>query len=141
MNGLDVLRVVEVRQTQQTLALAHAFFGERRGALLFIDGVVDFLNQLGNDFVDAVILVGRFFRRSGNNQRRPRFVDQDRIDFIDDGEVMAALHLMLLAEGHAVIAQVIESKLSVGAVSDVAGVLGATVGGRLIVQDAADCQT
>ncbi len=53
---------------------------------------------------------------------------------------MAALHLFLAARGHAVVAQVIEAELGVGAVGDVAIVLRAPFGGRLIAQDAADGQ-
>ena len=53
---------------------------------------------------------------------------------------MAALDLLLLAGGHAVVAQVVEAELGVGAVGDVAVVLLAPHAGRLVVQDAADRQ-
>ena len=53
---------------------------------------------------------------------------------------MAALDLLLLARGHAVVAQIIEAELGVRAVGDVAGVLLAADARRLVVQDAADGQ-
>ena len=79
-------------------------------------------------------------RRPADDERRARFIDEDGVDFVHDGEVMAALHLFFQAAGHAVVAQIIEAKLGVRAVGDVAGILGAAFGGRLIVQNAADGQ-
>ena len=112
--------------------LQHAFFGERGGAVLFVDGVIAggvFLArllafdhfaalQVRDDLVGLVVLVGRFLAGAGNDQRRAGFVDQDRIDFVDDGEVVAALHAVLQVELH-VVAQVIEAELVIGAVGDV----------------------
>ncbi len=51
---------------------------------------------------------------------------------------MAALHLGLEARGHAVVAEIVEAELGVRAVGDIAGVLGAAHGRRLVVLDAAD---
>ena len=78
--------------------------------------------QLGDDAVDLVILVGGFLAGSGNDQRGAGFVDQDGIDFVDDGVVVGALHAIVDAELH-VVAQVIEAELVIGAVGDV-GVVG-----------------
>ncbi len=47
--------------------------------------------KLRDDLVDSVVIVGSFFARTGDNQRRTGFVDQDRVDFVDDREVVAAL--------------------------------------------------
>src|SRR6185369_5906600 len=58
---------------------------------------------------------------TGNDQWRSRFVDQDRVDLVDDGEVMTTLHARREVKLH-VVAQVIEAKLVVGAVSDVGSV-------------------
>ncbi len=84
--------------------------------------------------------MGRDRRRTADDQRRARFVDQDGIDFIDDGIVIAALDLLLLGRGHAVVAQVIEAELAVRPVSDVAGVLFAAELRRLVVLNTADRQ-
>jgi hypothetical protein len=78
-------------------------------------------HQVGDDAVDLVILVGGFLAGAGNDERRARFVDQDGIHFVDDGEVVAALHAVFQAELH-VVAQVIEAEFVVGAVGDVGAV-------------------
>ena len=88
----------------------------------------------------GVLLVVGDHGRAADDQRRAGFVDQDRVDFVHDGVVMAALDLLLVRGGHAVVAQVIEAELGVGAVGDVAVVLLAADAGRLVVQDAADRQ-
>ncbi len=54
---------------------------------------------------------------------------------------MAALDLFVLGGGHAVVAQVVEAELGVGAVGDVAGVFGAAFPRRHLVLDAADGET
>ncbi len=78
--------------------LSDAFFGQRHGAVLFVDRVIAggpllarlfafdhfAADQTGDDAVDLVILVGGFLAGAGNDQRRARFVDQDRVDFVDD---------------------------------------------------------
>ena len=56
----------------------------------------------------------------GDDERRAGLVDEDRVDLVHDAVVMVALHLVLLARGHAVVAQVVETKLGGGAVGDVA---------------------
>ena len=122
---------------RQALALGDALFGERGGALLFVDRVVDFLNELGNDFVDAVILVGGFLGRAGNDQRGAGFVDEDRVDFVDDAEVVAALDAVGEVVLH-VVAEIVEAELVVGAVGDVGGVGGAALHVVEIVDDDAD---
>ena len=118
VNRLHVCRVVQIPQAQHPLALADAFFRQRRGAMLFVQRVIDVLNQLGNDLVDLEVLVRGFFRRPGNNQRRARFVDQDRVDFVHDGELVAALHATRQVVLH-VVAQIIESEFVVRAVRQV----------------------
>ena len=105
--------------------------------MLFVDGVVDFLNELGNDLIDAVILVGGFFGGAGNDQRRAGFVDEDGVDFVDDGELVAALHAIGEVVFH-VVAQIVEAELVVGAVGDVGAIGGAALRVVEIVDDHAD---
>ena len=147
-------RVVEVLDIEQLFDLGHALLGERHAAVLFIDGVVaggplfagllafvDFaFFQLGNDAVDLVILVGGFLAGAGDDERGARFVDQDGIDFVDDGVVVPALHAILDAELH-VVAQIIEAELVVGAVGDVARVGDFALHVVEVVHDYADGQS
>ena len=88
----------------------------------------------------AILLVEAGRRRAADDQRRARLVDEDRVHLINDGEVVLALHLVLGAAGHAVVTQVVEAKLRVGAVGDVAVVLLAALGRVHVVHDTADTQ-
>src|SRR5258708_3815958 len=105
--------------------------------MLFVDGVINIANQLGDDFVDLEIFVSGFFGWAGDDEWGARFVDQDGIDFIDDGEVMAALHAVSEIVLH-VVAKVVEAEFVVGAVSDVGPVGGATLLVIEVVHDYAD---
>ncbi len=91
------------------------------GALFLVELVVG-LVELRDIRVDGVVELGAVVERAGNDQRRARLVDQDRIDFVDDGVDVAALHHVLEPVFH-VIAQIIEAELVIGAVGDVAVVL------------------
>jgi hypothetical protein len=84
----------------------------------------------GHQLVDAQVGLGAVLGRPGNDQRRARLVDQDRVHLVDDGEVQAALGALFEAEGE-VVAQVVEAELVVGAVGDV-GVVGGALVGRLL---------
>ena len=128
-----------------------AFFGERDSAMLFVDRVVaggvlfaglfafdDFAaHETRNDLVDLVVLVGGLFAGAGDDERRAGFVDQDGIDFVDDGEVELALGAVRDAEFH-VVAQVVEAEFVVGAVGDVGEVGGVALVVVEVVDDDAD---
>src|SRR6185369_9591892 len=113
----------------------------QRGALgLFIDGIVAAVGlalagegvglhimclaplQLGNNAVDDIVFIGGFLGRPGDDQGRPGLVDQNRIHFVDDGVVEAALDVVFQGEFH-IVAQVVEAELVVGAVGDVGGIV------------------
>ena len=109
------------------------------GAMLFVDHIVageglafeavDLLrpsSSSGNDLVDARVLVGGLVGGAGDDERGAGFVDEDGVDFVDDGVVVAALHAILDFELH-VVAQVVEAELVVGAVGDVGAVGGAAL--------------
>ena len=79
------------------------------------------------------IVVGR----AGDDQRRARFVDQDRVDFVDHRVVQATLHFLVERESH-VVAQVVEAELVVLAVGDVGAISLALFFGGLSGHDHAD---
>ncbi len=140
-----VRRVVQPARTrhesvaEHPLGLGHSGFGQRDGLVLLVDDVVAGLfelvailgldvplrdgagRQLRDDAVDLVIEIGRFLGWTRDDERRSRFVDEDAVDFVDDGVVVPALHVVREVELH-VVAQVVETELVVGAVGDVAGV-------------------
>ena len=97
-----------------------AGLGQIDRALLLVELVI-LAGELRDDRVDADVEVGAVLGRAGNDERRARLVDQDRIDLVDDGEGMAALHHLRHVVFH-VVAQIVEAELVVGAVGDVGGV-------------------
>ena len=102
------------------LDLLHAGFGQGHRALLLVDLVIG-LVELRDEGVDGVVEFGAVVERTGDDQRRARLVDQDRVDFVDDGVDVAALDHVLQPVLH-VVAQIVEAEFVVGAVGDVAGI-------------------
>src|SRR3954469_17107656 len=78
--------------------------------------------------------------RAADDERRARLIDQNRIDLIDDGIMIATLDLLVTGGRHSVVPQVIESELAVSAVSDVLGVLLAASLRRFVVLNAANTE-
>ncbi len=105
-------------RAQPLLHLLHAGFGERDRALLLVDLVVG-LVEIRDVGVDGVVEIGAVVERAGNDQRRARLVDQDRVHLVDDGEDVPALDHVLQPVLH-VVAQIVEAELVVGGVGDVA---------------------
>ena len=93
--------------------------------------------QVLDDPREVVVRRRRGLRLAGDDQRRPRLVDQDRVDLVDDREGVAALDEPVLRDGH-VVAQVVEAELGVGAVGDVGGVGLAALGEGHHVLDRSD---
>ena len=96
--------------------------------------------EFRNELVDARIEFRTVFGRSGDDQRCAGFVDQDRVDLVDDRVIQAALHLVLLVQRE-VVAQVVEAEFVVGAVGDVGGISLAFLGRCLSSLDHTDPQT
>ena len=122
------------------LALLLVSLGE--GLLGLRDEIVALHGLHADDGVDER-LHGCVLRARGDggwaadDERRPRLVDEDGVNLVHDGEVVAVLHHLLRFHGHAVVAQVVEAELAVRAVGDVAGVLRAALRGVHRVLDAA----
>jgi hypothetical protein len=91
------------------------------------------------ELIDAHVQLGALLRRAGDDQRRARLVDQDRIDFVDDCVREPALRAVGEPECE-VVAQVVETELVVGAVRDVAGIRRTLLVGALATLDHADRQ-
>ncbi len=123
---------------QQSLGMLVAGLGQIDGALLLVEFEV-FLDQFRDDRVDRGVEAGAILRGAGDDQRRPRFVDQDRIDLVDNGVGVAALDHLRHVVFH-VVAQVVEPEFVVRAVGDVGGVGGAALVVIEPVNDHADGQ-
>jgi len=86
----------------------------------------------------GVLGVALVANRARDDQRRPRFVDQDRVHFVDDRVGVHALHPLVQRLDH-VVAQVVEAVLVIRAVGDVALVSSAALHRpRLGIVNAAD---
>ncbi len=105
---------------QKLLNLLSADFGEDCRLLFLVDFKI-FRLKGWNEGVDEVVEVRTVFQRAGNDERGARFVDEDRVHFIDDGVIVRALHHLGALIFH-VVAQIVEAQLVVGAIGDVAGI-------------------
>ena len=146
-----VFHVGQVLQPESPLRLRDTAGGEGRGArlliddivrvqvlallFLLVDGGIDHLLQAAHKVVRLAVEVRALVPLAGDDQRRARFIDQDGVDLVDDGEGVAALDHVFLIQGH-VVAQIVETHLVVGAVGDVAGI-GAS---SLLIGQAVDDQ-
>src|ERR1043166_9760580 len=72
--------------------------------------------------VDLLVEIRRRLALCGDDERRARLVDQDRVDLVDHAVVQPALHHAIRRLLH-VVAQVVEAELVVLAVCDVAVVV------------------
>ena len=79
--------------------------------------------HLRRQLVDLVVNIDVVFGLAGDDERRTRFVNQNRINFVDDGVIEAALAAIRHRVFH-VVAQVIETEFVVSAVGDIGGVRG-----------------
>ena len=135
--GVD--RLVEVVDAELVLDELDALLGDGDRALVLLDLVVGVALHQRHDPGELAVPLGAGLGRAADDQRGAGLVDEDRVDLVDDREVVPALHQVGLAPGH-VVAQVVEAELVVRAVGDVAGVLLAPVRRLLAGQDDADRQ-
>ena len=127
----SVRRLVQVVDAEIVFDLLDARLEHTDGALLLVDFIVFALNQSFGDVGKLTEpAVGLTRRRTGDDQRRARLVDKNRVDLIDDGKVVSALNAIGRLPRH-VVAQVVEAKLVVRAVGNVGHVLLTTLLGSL----------
>ena len=114
---------------KQLLGLADEAVAEAR---LVVDQLVD----AGPQARERLLALDR--RRAGDDQRRAGLVHEDRVDLVHDAVPVVPLDLVLLARGHAVVAQVVEAEFAGRPVGDVAPVHVAAPVRRHLLLDAAD---
>ena len=95
--------------------------------------------EVRDELVDRVVEFALVVDRPGNNERGTRFVDEDRVDLVDNRVIVRALDHLLEMEFH-VIAQVVETQFVIGAVGHIAGILLAPFLVGQAVDDAAHGQ-
>ena len=126
---------IDVIDTQAALDLLKTALGGGNGVLgLVHDVVTRGFNVLGggehvvrhvlaalkatHGTREVLVGTGGLSPSARDDERGTCLVDQDGVDLVDDGVMVAALHALLGASDH-VVAQVIETELGVGAVGDV----------------------
>ena len=130
-------RLVEVLDAEVVLDLGDARLQDGDGPLLLVDLVVDVALEPTGDRGELAVPLHLVLGRAADDERGPGLVDEDRVDLVDDREVVAALDALLDGAGH-VVAEVVEAELVVGAVGDVAGVGDPPLVGPHLGKDHAD---
>ncbi len=118
---------VQIVDAEHRLDLLKPALGCVDGLLRFIHVVIDIAREPGHDAGELVIGLGRLRAGTRDDEGGSRLVDEDRVDLVDDGEVVAALHAACRLRNH-VVAQVVEAEFRIRAVGD-----GRSVGGDLLV--------
>jgi hypothetical protein len=132
-------RLVQVVDAQLVLDERDTGLEHADSALADVHLVVDFRLHQRRHPGELLVPARRLVRGAGDDQRRARLVDQDRVDLVDDREEVRALHAVVQAPRH-VVAQVVEAELVVRAVGDVGGVRLTTLVGRHVRDDHADIE-
>ena len=68
-----------------------------------------------------LVEVGRFIPGTRNDERRARFVNEDRVDLVHNGKDLSSLHHVLFVNDH-IVAQVVEAELVVRSIGNVRAV-------------------
>ena len=136
--GIKKRSADDLVRLQQRFELQHTLIGKSDAFALFVCFIIAdtigvllriligrriFLHlfKISNQIVDLREFRRIIIRLTGNDQRRSRFINQNRVDFIDNAVMVTALNFLLNRPRH-VIAQIIETELVVGSVSDIAAV-------------------
>ena len=131
--------LVEVVDAELVLDELDADLVHTDGPLADVDLVVHVLLHQRSEPGELGVPVRRPVGGAGDDQRGAGLVDEDGVDLVDDGEVVAALYQVVQGVRH-VVAQVVEAELVVGAVGDVGAVSHSPLVGRHLRQDDADVQ-
>ena len=130
--GLAELHLKECHAGGFFLALGEEFLGIGDE---FIDVGCLLADELFDKRLEAVVLVRRDRCRTADDERGAGLINEDGINLVHDGVVMAALDLLLAAGCHAIVTEVVEAELAVRSVGDVALVLGTALLRGLVVLD------
>jgi hypothetical protein len=143
-----VARRIETLHARQPFRLADTLVRQMRGVVFFIDDEMRVAFQLARNAIRLGVLPHIIVCRTRDDQRRSRFIDQDVVDLVHDRIVQSALRLLVLlrvtvvASGRRthVVAEIIETKLVIGPVGNVASVGLLTLQDRHVALDGPDSQ-
>ena len=114
--------VVQIFDTELLLDFFDAGLGGHDNSFRFFDVIVHSPHQRAHDGSKLVIQSCGVGNATRDDERRAGFIDKDRVDFVDDGIEVSALHFVSHDTSH-VVAQIIEPELVVSAIGDIAGVV------------------
>ena len=122
MRDLRISRLpVNVPHPKLFLGFVDARLGDGHRLALLVNLEVIASNHARTYAGEAVVIAAAFHRWTADDQRRPSLIDQDVVNFVDDGEMSISLVPFVQCERN-VPAQVVETKLVVRPVHDVAAV-------------------
>ena len=113
--------LVEVLDAELVLDELDTGFVNADRALLEVDLVVDVLLHQRRHARELDVPLRVRVGRAGDDERGTSLVDENRVDLVDDREVVAALN-EVVQRMHHVVAEVVEAEFVVRAVGDVRGV-------------------
>ena len=130
MRPFHIAGGVEALHAGKLLGQPNSIFGQRDRVFFFLHLEMLVGLELAGDLVGLGVFGDVVMGRPGDDQRRAGLIDQDVVNFVDNGEVeetLALLHFFrkpfVAPGGHAhVVAQVVEAEFVVGAVGDVGGI-------------------
>ncbi|OQB57389.1 MAG: hypothetical protein BWX98_01567 [Candidatus Aminicenantes bacterium ADurb.Bin147] len=118
VNQVHLGEVVQVGDVKGLFGRGHALLQERNGPRFLVDLEMRVGREAADHRVGLLVEIGRALARTGDDEGGPGFVDQDRVDLVDDGVIEGPLDQVRQPEFH-IVAQVVEAELVVGAVGDV----------------------
>ena len=130
VNQVLLNSVVQVVKTKFFFNFFDTKFSRNNNALVFFYFVVNITLQDTNNGRELVIHVCCVSDATRNNERCTRFVNEDAVYFVNNGEVMTTLHLVIKRSSH-VVAQVVEAEFVVSSVRDVTCIINALFRRRL----------
>ena len=104
---------------------------------LFIHRGIDNFFQPVDEHIRLAVKIGALIALAGNNQRRSRLINQDRVHLVDNGKAVSALHHALLIERH-IVTQIVKAHFVVRAVGNVTGIGFLALLGVKVMHDQAD---
>ena len=95
---MDILNTcvgIDILDAKRTLRLLDAAIGELYLLVLMVDRIIFFRYERGSNLREAPIERFRVGDRRRNNERRTRFIDKNRVYFINNSEVVGMLPQIL----------------------------------------------
>ena len=126
MVDFHILRVSKVFHPKILFAFFHTFVGECYLFILFLNCKIIIFPEGPDEAVCSPVHISGLVAFSRYYQRRPGLIYEDRIHLVYNGIVQLALHHSFLIDHH-IIAQIIETVLIIGPISDIRLISGSPV--------------